>query len=325
MPGQTKAKSSGHRGPARRGSSRSDSARSTRPATTSTKKPGSEARAVGILHRPNSPLAVKKSGEVARWLMDRGHTVYAAPGQNISREVPNLDAKKMAQLDLMLVLGGDGTYLGAVRLIGDRSIPVFGVNMGSLGFLTDTRVEDLFPRLQAALEDRLQPQMRSLLSIEVRRGRTRLFQKIALNDAVVERGSITHLINIDLLSESHLVGSIKADALVIATPTGSTAYNLAAGGPILHPEARSIVVTPVCPHALTSRPLIFPDHQALRLKVQKSHDKAILTVDGVRCGELTERDEVLITRHAVDHVALRDPDFNFFSLLREKLKFGERA
>ncbi|HRK08989.1 MAG TPA: NAD(+)/NADH kinase [Pseudobdellovibrionaceae bacterium] len=303
-------------------STRSKSTRSSSTRSSSTKD---EPRSVGILHRPNSPLAVKKAAEVARWLTDRGHRVFAAPGQKIARDAPSLDTKKLAQLDLMLVLGGDGTYLGAVRLIGDRSIPVFGVNMGSLGFLTDTRVEDLFPRLQAALEDRLQPQMRSLLSVEVRRGRTRLSHQIALNDAVVERGSITHLINIDLHSENHLVGSIKADALVIATPTGSTAYNLAAGGPILHPEARSFVVTPVCPHALTSRPLIFPDHQSLRLKVQKSHHKAILTVDGVRCGELTDRDEVCITRHAVDHVALRDPDFNFFSLLREKLKFGERA
>lgn len=281
-------------------------------------------KTVAILYRPSTKLAIDKAHELSEWLEEQGSTVYSAPGQNLGRNIKSVQTKDLEHLDLVVVLGGDGTYLGAVRMLGDHSIPVLGVNMGSLGFLTETRLEDLFNTVIAALSGKMEFRARSMLSVAVRRkGRVR-YQGLALNDCVIERGSITHLINMEIHSEKHMVGVVKADALIIATPTGSTAYNLAAGGPILHPEARAIVVTPVCPHALTTRPVIFPDDQKLVFKMIQTDKKAILTVDGARVGDLTLDDEVTIVRNPVDHITIRKHSHNFFQLLREKLKFGER-
>ncbi len=298
--------------------------KSSKPRTTKKQRSTLDNRVIAILYRPHSPLAVQKANELALWLREQGSEVLSSPGQKLTGVSKQVSNKELDRLDLVVVLGGDGTYLGAVRMLGVHAVPVLGVNMGSLGFLTQTRVEDLFTTVIATLANKMDFSPRSMLSIQInRKGKTRS-QHIGLNDAVLERGSITHLINLEIHSEKHLVGEVKADALIIATPTGSTAYNLAAGGPILHPETRSIVVTPVCPHALTSRPLIFPDDQRLKFHITQKDKTAILTVDGAQCGEITHEDEVLITRCAVDHISIRKPSHNFFQLLREKLKFGER-
>lgn len=283
-----------------------------------------DSKKVAIIYRAGTELAHAKAKELAKWLESGGSTVFYFDKQKISRKSLPLNLRRLKQTDLVVVLGGDGTYLTAVRELGDQQVPVLGVNMGSLGFLTETRVEDMFMAVAASLEHKMEFRSRALLSVQVRRRGHIKFSGTALNDVVIERGSVTHLINLEIRSEKDLVGAVKADALIIATPTGSTAYSLAAGGPILHPEARSIVVTPVCPHALTTRPLIFPDDQKLKFQMAKSAKKVILTVDGARVGELTSDDEVLITRHSVAHVTVRSPNHNFFSLLREKLKFGER-
>lgn len=281
-------------------------------------------RTVAILYRPQTPLAVQKATELAIWLLEQGSTVLTAPGQSLGRGIKHVTDKDLDRLDLVVVLGGDGTYLGAVRMLGHHAVPVLGINMGSLGFLTQTRVEDMFNTVIATLAGKMDFRARSMLAIEIRRKGKVRNEYIALNDAVLERGSITHLINLEVHVEDQQVGEVKADALIVATPTGSTAYNLAAGGPVLHPETRSIVVTPVCPHALTSRPLIFPDDQRLKFQITQKDKNAILTVDGAPCGVITHEDEVWITRSEIDHITVRKPSHNFFQLLREKLKFGER-
>lgn len=304
--------------------SKKTAARSTTKTTAKRHRSTLERRVVAILYRPQTPLAVQKAVELAVWLREQGSEVLTATGQSLGKGIKTVAAKDLDRLDLVVVLGGDGTYLGAVRMLGRHSVPVLGINMGSLGFLTQTRVEDMFNTVIATLANKMDFRPRSMLSIEIfRKGKLRN-EYVALNDAVLERGSITHLINIEMHSEDHMVGEVKADALIIATPTGSTAYNLAAGGPVLHPETKSIVVTPVCPHALTSRPLIFPDDQRLKFHITQKDKNAILTVDGARCGEITWEDEVVITRSLVDHITVRKPSHNFFQLLREKLKFGER-
>lgn len=300
------------------------------PRTTRKMRSTLDNRVIAILYRPSTELAIQKSEELAQWLIEQGSEVLAAPGQKLGRGIRQVTSKDLERLDLVVVLGGDGTYLGAVRMLEGHAVPVLGVNMGSLGFLTETRVEDLFNTVIATLAGKMDFRPRSMLSIEVRRNGKRTAEYLALNDAVLERGSVTHLINIEIHSEKHLVSQLKADALIIATPTGSTAYNLAAGGPILHPDTRSIVVTPVCPHALTSRPLIFPDDQNLKFQLKQTPEErdagknAILTVDGAHCGSITHADEILVTRSAIDHITVRKPSHNFFQLLREKLKFGER-
>lgn len=276
------------------------------------------------MYRPGTPEAITQAKELAVWLSEHGFTVYSAPKQQLIPQSRKVTQRNLDELDWVIVLGGDGTYLGAVRMLQGRQTPILGINMGSLGFLTETRREDLYKAVLSTIEGKNILRPRSMLHVQVRRNGKEIASHVALNDAVLERGSNTHLINIEVYSQKNLVGQIKADALIVASPTGSTAYNLAAGGPILHPEVRAIVVTPVCPHALTSRPLIFPDDQELSFRVLTRDKRAVLTVDGANCGEITVDDEVVVVRNQYDHFVIRKPSSNYFSLLREKLKFGQR-
>lgn len=279
---------------------------------------------IAIAYRIQKPEVAKKAKEIATSLLKEKYKVFSLPDQDLGPSIRPFKESDLDKLDLMIVLGGDGTYLVAGKYLQDRPVPVLGINMGSLGFLTDNKLEDLDHTLRMTLQGKMELRTRAQLHIEVVRGGKKRSRHIALNDAVIERGSTTHLINIEIHNEKNLVGNIKADALIVASPTGSTAYNLAAGGPILHPEARCVVVTPVCPHALTNRPLIFPDDQELSFRNLSKDRSAVLTIDGVNCGELTPDDVVTVVRHNVDHVMLKQATHNFFKLLREKLKFGER-
>jgi NAD+ kinase len=278
------------------------------------------------MYRPGTEEAFKEARNLATWLLRRGFDVFCAPGQKLVKGCRTAEKKYLDDIDWVISLGGDGTYLKAVQLLEGRQTPILGVNMGNLGFLTETPREDLYKAVEATLQGKMDFRPRSMLRVEVHRAGKLLYSRLALNDAVLERGANTHLITIEIYSEKLLVGQVKADALIVASPTGSTAYNLAAGGPILHPEVRAIVVTPVCPHALTSRPLIFPDDQKLCLKLPNLDDKkrAILTVDGAGCGEITSDDEVTVVRSSYDHYVIRKRSANYFNLLREKLKFGQR-
>lgn len=278
-----------------------------------------------IMYRPNTSDAIKQAKELALWLKQKHFSVYSAPKQNLGSKFKVVTAKSLDSLDWVIVLGGDGTYLNAVKMLEGRKTPILGVNMGSLGFLTTTRVEDLYKEILLTLDHRMDFKARSQLHLTIKRNGKVRNELIALNDAVIERGSTAHLISIAVYSEKHLVSEVKADALIIATPTGSTAYNLAAGGPILHPDVNAIVVTPVCPHALTTRPLIFPDDQELSFQVLTKDKKVSLVVDGTNYGELRFDDELCIMRHPEDHFVIRKPAHNYFTLLREKLKFGERS
>jgi NAD+ kinase len=277
-----------------------------------------------VMYRPQTKDAIAQAKELCTWLQEQNYNVLAAPGQKLNKQTQELTSAELDSVDWVIVLGGDGTYLRAVRLLEGRQVPILGINMGSLGFLTETRIEELYKTVELTIKRKMEFRPRSMLKVTIRRkGKVRA-EYTALNDAVLERGSSTHLINIAVFNETHLVGQIKADALIVASPTGSTAYNLAAGGPILHPDVRAIVLTPVCPHALTTRPLIFPDDQEINFKVL-THDKpVILTVDGSMVGEITSSDEISVLRNPVDHLIIRQPKHNYFTLLREKLKFGER-
>lgn len=279
---------------------------------------------IAIMYRPETPDAIAQAKELCSWLQDHKYTVFAAPKQSLNKRAKQLTKKDLDTLDWTIVLGGDGTYLKAVHMVEGRQIPILGINMGSLGFLTETKVEELFKTVLYTLHRKMEFRPRSILKVTIRRGDKIVATHLALNDAVLERGSSTHLISIAVYNERHLVGEIKADALIVASPTGSTAYNLAAGGPILHPDVRALVLTPVCPHALTTRPLIFPDDQEINFKVLTKDKSVVLTLDGASVGEITSEDEISIVRNPSDHFVIRKPSHNYFTLLREKLKFGER-
>lgn len=276
------------------------------------------------MYRPRTNDAIREANRLAKWLHGKGFKVYRTPGQNLDLKCEVISRKNLDSIDWVIALGGDGTYLRAVRMLEGRQTPILGVNMGSLGFLTETRVKDLRQAIEDTISGKMEFRPRAMLKIEIRRGHKLRSSTFALNDAVLERGPNTHLINIEIFSQKNLVANVKADALIVSSPTGSTAYNLAAGGPICHPEVRAIVVTPVCPHALTSRPLIFPDDQKLSFRVKTRNKSAVLTVDGVSCGPITVEDEVTIIRNEIDHFVIRKPTSNYFNLLRDKLSFGQR-
>lgn len=279
---------------------------------------------IAIVYRIHSPAAVKMAKKLTLRLKAKRYNVFTAPEQKaIAGSEVLVSSDELKQMALVIVLGGDGTYLRAVRLLKGSPVPILGFNMGFLGFLTAHSVDDVIATVDQTLQNKMVVHSRSRLHAKVllKSGKRLTFD--ALNDLVIERGSFSQLISTGLYFESSLVNHIKADGLIISSPTGSTAYNLAAGGPILHPDVRAFVVTPVAPHSLTSRPLIFPDDRTLILKLDGSASAAHLIVDGQIATELSPEDEVHITRSTTDHLMLRKPGHNFFELLKQKLKFGD--
>ena len=282
-------------------------------------------RKIAIVYRLHSTAAVKMTKKLVQRLKAKRYKVYTAPEQKLILETTQLissnDLKEMA---LVIVLGGDGTYLRAVRLLKGHPVPILGFNMGFLGFLTAHSIDDVFATVDQTLKNNMVVHSRSRLHADVKLKSGKRLSFDALNDIVIERGSYSQLISTSLHFDKSFVNHIKADGLIISSPTGSTAYNLAAGGPILHPEVNAIVVTPVAPHSLTTRPLIFPDNKKLVLRIDQLTHAAHLIIDGQKVLELSPHDEVTISRNRIDHLMIRKPNHNFFELLKDKLKFGDR-
>lgn len=285
-----------------------------------------DTRNVAIVYRGHTAAPLKAAQKLTQWLKKKKYNVFTAPEQKLISETILVKTKKqLDDLSLVVVLGGDGTYLRAVRILAGRQIPILGFNMGSLGFLTNHSVDELCEMVEKTLDQKMHLQSRSMLLTEVHRNSKLRGQFLALNDVVIERGQQSQLINTAIYSEKTLVSAVKADGIIISSPTGSTAYNLAAGGPILDPEVKAIVVTPIAPHALTSRPLIFPDHRTLSFRLNGKPHHGNLIVDGQKQLEITNDDVVFIRRDPHDHWLVRAPNHNFYHLLREKLKFGDRS
>lgn len=286
-----------------------------------------EGSSIALVYRLETAQAVSLAKKVADHLKEHGFQVFTGPEQKlIAGTKAAKTSKQLDEVKLIIVLGGDGTYLRAVRLLEGRNVPILGFNMGSLGFLTAHSAESTFAIIEKTLAGKMILRPRSMLVAKInRRGKPR-GEYHALNDIVIERGSMSQLISTAIYSEKFLVSEVKADGFIVSSPSGSTAYNLAAGGPILHPESPVFVVTPVAPHSLTSRPLIFPDDKELSFKLDgKKTQSAHFIVDGQKMTEITPDDEVVLTRSCYDHWMVREQDHNYFHLLREKLKFGDRS
>lgn len=280
---------------------------------------------VAIIYREQSPRAQTVAKEVCQWLKAKKINVFFQEGKCTELHCGVVQTPEhMDSLQLVVVLGGDGTYLEAVRFLGDHQVPLLGINMGSLGFLTENRVDEIYEVLEQALQGKLKQNNLSLLQVDVHDGKKEKTSFIALNDIVIERGPNTQLLNFAMYWDKNLVTETKADGMIISSPTGSTAYNLAAGGPIMQPDVHAIIATPICPHSLTSRPIILPDDKTLSVRILGDHHAGILSIDGKRTIDITAGFEIHIHRHAKPQLVLRKASHNFFSVLREKLKFGER-
>ena len=226
-------------------------------------------------------------------------------------------------IDLVLVLGGDGTYLQAVQYVSDHSVPFLGINMGSFGFLTVYRQESIIHCLESVLKDKMVLEKRSLIDISLKRETQENKSFLALNDMVIERGAFSHLIDISITIQNQNIYSVKADGLIVSSPTGSTAYNLAAGGPILHPQVNSFAITPICSHSLTHRPVIVPDTYEIFFKINNENQSAFLTIDGKKITQIASADLIKIRKSNIKHNTLREINHNDFLLLKDKLKFSQ--
>jgi NAD+ kinase len=282
-------------------------------------------KTVGVVSKPNVPAAVTLVPKLLEWLRERGisartdeATAFYGGGSGIARaEVPE-------GCDLVIVLGGDGTLLSAVRAIGRREIPLFPVNLGGLGFLTAITVDELFPELERALGGEYYVDRRKLMRSEVVRDGRVVAAYDALNDAVLTKADIARMIDLDVFVDDQLVCAYKADGLIISTPTGSTAYSLSAGGPIIFPSVPAICLTPICPHMLTNRPVLVPETSRIRVISRGPDESVYLTIDGQVGTPIRERDTLVCHSTLYELHLIRPPRQMFFDVLRQKLKWGER-
>ena len=235
----------------------------------------SSIRRVGVLVKPHQPDALKTICRLVEWLSARGVSVMTGPKvgpAEIEREtgcvVETLAYEEMAaSADLVVVLGGDGTMIAAARMLGQREVPVLGVNHGSLGYLTEYRVEEMIPALESILAGRYAVERRMMLEAEVFRGDERLAEERVLNDVVISKSALARIIEIEARMNGMLISGFRADGLIVSTPTGSTAYNLSAGGPVVYPSMNALVITPICPFTLSDRPIVVPDDCLIELRL----------------------------------------------------------
>lgn len=282
-------------------------------------------KTVGIVSKPGSDAAPDLVPKLIDWLKQRGIVTRIDEPTAAYVGAAGLPREDVPEgCDLIVVLGGDGTLLSAARAIGRKEVPLFPVNLGGLGFLTAITVEELFPELQRALRGEHRIAKRRLLTVEVERKGEVVSSYDALNDAVLTKAALARMIDLDTHVDEQFVARYKADGLIIATPTGSTAYSLSAGGPIIFPSVPAICLTPICPHMLTNRPVLVPETSVIRVLSYGPDDSVFLTIDGQVGGPLREGDSVVCrSSHASLHL-VRPPRMMFFDVLREKLKWGER-
>jgi len=229
-----------------------------------------------------------------------------------------------SKIDLAIVLGGDGTLLSAARSFAGRGFPILPVNLGGLGFLTSVTLDELYPLLDQVVEGKCRTSRRMMLDAEVFSNGNTTERKTALNDAVANKGALARMLDFDVYVNRDHVGRYRADGLIVSTPTGSTAYSLAAGGPIVDPELDAFVITPICPHMLTNRPIVIPGSARIDLDFAAAEEPVYVTLDGQTGFQLKAKDRVTITKSANSVTLVRPPQKTYFEILRSKLRWGER-
>ncbi len=287
-------------------------------------------RRVGVLVKPNQPEALQTICRLVEWCAGRGITV--AGGPRLQRErieavtgcsVDSVGHDELVQgADLIVVLGGDGTMIAAARMVGEREVPVLGVNFGSLGYLTEVRLEEMTAALDSVFAGDFRLDRRVMLTAELWRGEEQLLRNRVLNDVVISKSALARIIEIETLLDKQFVNCFRADGLIVSTPTGSTAYNLSAGGPIVYPSMNAVVITPICPHTLSNRPLVVPDDAEIELTLKTPQEEVGLTLDGQVGYRLEAGDRVHISKSRTAFHLIQPPHRNYFEVLRGKLRWG---
>jgi len=290
----------------------------------------SSIKRVGIVVKPHQPEALKTLCGVVEWLSQRGIALVGGP--EIEREriehetgcaVDVVDADKLpASVDLMLVLGGDGTMIATARMLGDTEVPVLGVNYGGLGYLAEFRIEELYTALESILAGNYVVEKRVMLSVELMRGEEYVTRNRVLNDVVINKSALARIIEIEASLNQQFVNSFRADGLIVSTPTGSTAYNLSAGGPVIYPSMNAVVITPICPFTLSNRPIVVPDESLIELRLITQNEDVALTLDGQVGFPLKPEDRVVIRKSNTSFNLVQPMNRNYFDVLRDKLRWG---
>lgn len=279
----------------------------------------------GIIYKHSHEPARIEAGKLEDWFKKRGIQTFSEEMQ-IQESLNGRCEESMViprDVDWIVVLGGDGTLLGAARKTGRFGAPILGVNLGGLGFLTGIPFEGLYPAIEMMVDGQLEVERRVMLETKVLRDDKATCEFQVLNDVVINKRTLARIIDLDVSINKEFLTTFRADGLIISTPTGSTAYNLSAGGPILYPTMETFILTPICPFTLTNRPIIIPDTSVIQIKLKKeSEETVILTFDGQVGFDLYYGDEVIIRKSNEKIKLFKPPDHSYFKILRTKLMWG---
>ncbi len=282
-------------------------------------------KSVGIIFKHDFQPAKKECKRLRDWFTQRGITVYTeemASRAHVSQCLEE-DTSIPDTVDLVVVLGGDGTLLGAARKVGRYGLPILGVNLGGLGFLTEIPLEMLYKDIEKVITGQVTVEPRLMLQASVLRNGEEKCRFSVLNDVVINKGALARIIDLRVSIDGHFLTTFRSDGLIISTPTGSTGYNLSAGGPILYPDLEALILTPICPFTLTQRPIIVPDTSVIEVQMGKHNEEVILTFDGQVGFDLMAHDRVIISKSEKKLKLIKSPDQDYYDILRTKLKWGE--
>jgi|SRR6516165_3412829 NAD+ kinase len=284
-------------------------------------------RAAGIVCKPNRDLVSSVAPTLLEWLEERNISAFV---DEETRACVDLSAQVLPRtnlsdrIELLIVLGGDGTLLSAARALGNHKIPILAVNLGGLGFLTSVTLDEMYPVLERIIAGKHTTSERMMLDAEIIRKEQVSERQRALNDAVATKAALARMLEFDVYVDRNHVGRYRADGIIVATPTGSTAYSLAAGGPIVDPQLDAFVITPICPHMLTNRPLVIPHTATIELDFAPATEPVYITLDGQVGFQLEPKDRLIITKSASRVTLIRPPQKTYFEVLRSKLRWSER-
>ncbi|MFA5700446.1 MAG: NAD(+)/NADH kinase [Desulfuromonas sp.] len=289
-------------------------------------------KCIGLYAKRTNPDAIKVAEELCLWLQARQVDVLVEEelGADIRAVNPTLTVSSAAadeipaRVECIVVLGGDGTLISVARSVGSRAVPILGVNLGSLGFLTEITLEELYPQMEMVLEGDFSISERIRLDCHIRRDGEDVAHYQVLNDVVINKGALARIVDIEIWVDKDYLTTFKADGLIISSPTGSTAYNMAAGGSIVYPGVKCLMITPICPHMLTNRPIIVSDSSVITVKMRFDNERVFCTADGQVGMALQGRDELEIKQAEVGTRLIKSATKNYFEVLRAKLRWGER-
>ena len=291
----------------------------------------SNIRRVGVVLKPQLSEAVPTLRRLAEWLQARGVRLLGGPELEQARAecgagsaIDIVTHEELAtSVDLVIALGGDGTMIAAARLLADADVPVLGINYGTLGYLAEFRIEEMFTGLESVFRGEYRVESRVRLAVEIFREETRLMHNRVLNDVVINKSALARIIHIEAYLDQQLISAFRADGLIISTPTGSTAYNLSAGGPVIYPSMNAVVITPICPFTLSDRPIVVPDDALIEVFLKTPNEEVFLTLDGQVGLPLAVGDRVLIRKSRTSFRIVQPHNRNYFEVLREKLRWGK--